>query len=226
VTDRIAFIFDMDGVIVDSTAAHVEAWRRYLEPHGVRIADIADRMLGKHNDELVRDFFAGRDLTAEEIFEHGARKEALYREMLKPVFEHAVVPGVVSFVRRYGDIPMAIASNAEPANVNFILENAGLRDSFRAVVNGHDVERPKPFPDIFLRAAELLGVEPLRCIVFEDSLTGVAAARAAGMRVVGVRTTLPAFDNVDVAIGDFRELAGDDWLRRLMGDGYPSPRKK
>ena len=74
---------------------------------------------------------------------------------------------------------MAVASNAEPANVDFVLDAAGLRPYFRAVLDGHQVSRPKPYPDIYLRAAEILGSVPAECVIFEDSLTGIRAARAA-----------------------------------------------
>jgi beta-phosphoglucomutase family hydrolase len=211
-----AFIFDMDGVLIDSTAAHTEAWRLYLNRHGVEMSDIAARMLGKHNDEIVREFFAGRDLSAEEALRHASEKERLYREIMRPVFESRLVAGVVDFIRRHPGIPMAIASNAEAANVDFVLESAGIRGYFACVVNGHDVARPKPFPDIFLRAAELLGVPAECCIVFEDSETGVAAARAAGMRVVALLTTLHKFDNVELTIADFTDPRLDEWLTPLL----------
>jgi HAD superfamily hydrolase (TIGR01509 family) len=212
----------MDGVIIDSTAAHVDAWREYLKQHGLEVPVSAHGMLGRHNDDLVRDFFSGQDLTSGQIFDHGARKEALYRQIIQPGLGGLLVPGIAAFIERHRGIPMAVASNAEPANIDFVLDMAGIRDRFQIVVNGHDVKRPKPFPDIFLRAAELLAVPAPQCLVFEDSLTGVAAARAAGMRVVGLLTTLPQFDNVDLVIRDFRELSGEDWFRPLMEGVYPA----
>jgi HAD superfamily hydrolase (TIGR01509 family) len=206
----------MDGVLIDSTASHTEAWRRYLTDHGIGIEDIGGRMLGKHNHEIVREFFAGHDLTAAEVARHGLDKERLYRDIILPVFESRLVAGAVAFVRRHAGIPMAVASNAEAANVDFVLENAGIRDRFAFVVNGHDVKRPKPFPDIFLRAAELLQSDPADCIVFEDSDTGVTAARAAGMRVVGLLTTLDRFDNVELAIKSFEDPRLERWLMPLL----------
>jgi HAD superfamily hydrolase (TIGR01509 family) len=125
----------------------------------------------------------------------------------------ALVPGVAAFLERQQDRPMAVGSNAEPANIDFVLDRAGLRHHFRALVDGHQVERPKPHPDIYLRAAALLGVPPDACIVFEDSPTGIAAGVAAGMRVVAVNTLgLPAFEGVDLVIDDFRSPALDRWL--------------
>jgi HAD superfamily hydrolase (TIGR01509 family) len=204
----------MDGVIVDSTEAHTEAWREYLKGHGLEIPDIHLRMLGKHNDEIVRDFFCDLVLSDEEVTQHGTCKEALYRQRIEPVFDTCIVPGVREFIRRNSAIPMGVASNAESANVEFVLSLAGVRDCFSVLVNGHDVQRPKPWPDIYLKAASLLGLPASDCIVFEDSETGVAAARAAGMRVVGLLTTLDRFDNVDLAISDFEDPALESWLQR------------
>lgn len=207
-----AFLFDMDGVIIDSTATHTRAWELYLERHGIRQPYIAERMLGKHNDAIVREFFNTHSMEDEDIVRHGAQKEALYRELMQPTVDERLVPGVRSFIQHHAGVPMAVASNAEPANVDFVLDLAGLRHFFRAVASGADVARPKPAPDIYLHAAKLLDVDPRGCIVFEDSATGVAAAHAAGMRVVALLTSLPAFDNVDLAIRDFRDSRLAEWL--------------
>ena len=209
-----ALLFDMDGVIVDSTALHTEAWRVYLRELGMDVEDIEGRMLGKHNADLVRDFFAGHELSPETIYHHGARKEAMYREMLRPVWEHHLVPGVVDFIRRHRQQPMAVGSNAEPANVKLVLELAGIRECFGAIVDGHQVSRPKPHPDVYLLAADLLGVHPERCIVFEDSATGIEAALAADMRVVGVTTTMSTLRGADLLISNFLDSELEAWLKR------------
>jgi HAD superfamily hydrolase (TIGR01509 family) len=211
----VALIFDLDGVIVDSTASHIEAWRRYLLEHGISVGDLEQRMLGKHNTELVRDFFAGCELTPELISHHGSEKEKLYRALMGPRLGAHLVNGAVDFIRRHADLPLAVASNAEAANVEFILDAAGIRHCFRTVVNGHDVPRPKPSPDIYRRAAELLNASAADCIVFEDSEVGVAAGRAAGMRVVGLTTTLAEFRDVDLTIRDFEDSGLESWLRDL-----------
>ena len=204
----------MDGVIVDSAAAHTEAWRVYLSGHGIGINDIEERMLGKHNDEIVRDFFTGHELSETDIIGHGVRKERLYRDMIAPVFAEKLIPGIAEFLRAHSGVPAAVATNAEPANVEFVLDRAGIRDYFRAVVNGHEVQRPKPAPDIYLKAASMLGAQSSDCVVFEDSLIGVQAARAAGMRVVGLTTTVSSFSNVDLAIRDFHDPRLEQWLQQ------------
>jgi HAD superfamily hydrolase (TIGR01509 family) len=210
-----ALIFDMDGVIVDSTATHAEAWRVYLKDHGLVIDDIENRMLGKHNDELIRDFFPSDVLTRELIFQHGSRKEAVYRTLMSPVLDEKLVPGACEFIRSRRHDPLGVASNAEPDNVSFVLDAAGLRSCFRVIIDGHQVARPKPFPDIYLEAARQLGFAPRDCVVFEDSVTGVQAARAAGMRVVGVSTTLAEFADVDLTVRDFFDPKLEPWLQEF-----------
>ena len=210
-----ALIFDMDGVIVDSTATHTEAWIVYLRQNGVSADNLLARMLGKHNGELVRDLFDSQVLTEANVVEHGARKEALYRDMIGPMLQDKLVPGVREFLARNKNWPMAVATNAEPANVQFVLGSAGLTEFFRVVVDGSQVSNPKPAPEVFLKAAALLDFPPGDCIVFEDSLTGIAAARAAGAHVVGVSTTLPEFPDVDLTIRDFFDPKLEPWLHAL-----------
>jgi beta-phosphoglucomutase len=206
-------IFDMDGVLIDSMPLHVLAWERYLQKLGISVEDLERRMHGKRNSELVRDLIDA-DLTEDVIFRHGADKEQLFRDMLlEQELSHAQIPGLIEFLERHRGEPMAIGSNAEPENIEFILERLGLRRYFSVTVNGMQVERPKPFPDIYLEAAKRLGVEPKNCIVFEDSPTGVEAGRAAGMRVVGVETTPTHFQGIDLRIKDFLDPVLEPWLQ-------------
>jgi beta-phosphoglucomutase len=136
----------MDGVIIDSNALHRAAWAEYNARHGIRTTEeMQQRMYGKRNDDIVRDFF-GANLSAGEVFTHGAAKEALYREMLKPQLEATLVPGLRSFLERHQGLPMAVGTNAEPANAEFVLREAGLSRYFRAVVDGHQVRNGKPHP--------------------------------------------------------------------------------
>jgi len=208
-----ALLFDMDGVLVHSMPLHTLAWERYLQSLGIQVDDLERRMHGKRNSELVADLISST-LTEDVVFAHGAEKERVFREMmLAEGIEKYRVPGVTEFLERHKDWPMAIGSNAEPANIAFTLDHFGLRPYFKVLVDGHQVERGKPFPDIYLRAAVLLGVEPKQCIVFEDSPTGAAAGLAAGMRVVGVETTPTHFqEGVALSIKDFTDPALEDWL--------------
>jgi len=211
--DGLALIFDMDGVIVDSNPLHREAWVEFNRRHGVETSDaMLERMYGGRNDQIVRDFF-GDSLPEDEVAAYGAAKEKIYREMLAGRIEETLVPGLRPFLDLYRGSPMAVATNAEPENVNFVLDRAGLRDYFRVVVDGHQVSRPKPHPDIYLRAASLLETAPSNCIVLEDSHTGVAAARAAGMRVIGLATTYVNLPDVDIMADNFCNGIVVSWLK-------------
>jgi beta-phosphoglucomutase family hydrolase len=215
-----ALLFDLDGVIVDSMPLHTRAWSAYLEQLGLPATDsaIASRMHGKRNDDIVEDFI-GRDLDPAAVFEHGAAKERLYRQLMATQLKEHLVRGVEEFLMHFEAVPMAVASNAEPANVDFVLDGAGLRPRFRVVVDGQQVDRPKPFPDVYLLAASLLGVKPLNCIVFEDSPAGIEAGRSAGMRVVGVQTHSADLRDVDLSIRDFEDPKLVPWLNSLQTKG-------
>jgi len=200
----LGLIFDLDGVIVDSMPVHTLAWQRYLADLGIADTNIAERMHGRRNDEIFRDFL-GNTVDEQGIFNHGAAKERLFRDLMGPQLNARLVPGIASLLRRAAGHPVALASNAERANIDFILDGANLRGCFQALVDGSQVERAKPAPDVYLRAAELLGLTPANCIVFEDSPVGITAARSAGASVVGVLTHSPTLEHVDFAVADFED---------------------
>ncbi len=207
-----ALIFDMDGVIIDSNPCHRIAWAEYMRRQGVEMTEAMQlRMYGKRNDEIVRDFFGDR-LSDPEVFAHGAAKEALYREMIEPHMEESLVPGIREFLARHRNSDVAVATNAEPANVDFILDHSGLRHFFQVIVDGHQVINPKPHPEIYLLVAQGLQVPPEDCVVFEDSHTGVKSGLAAGMRVVGVGTTHDDLNGISLLIRDFNDPALESWL--------------
>ena len=207
----IALIFDLDGVLVDSMPFHTLAWQRYLKQLGVDGEDVAKRMHGRRNDELVRDFL-GPDVPAHVVSDARRREGAAVSFHDGPRTQRQAGPGIASLLSRAKGVPVALATNAEPANVAFLLDGAGLRRWFQAIADGSQVENAKPAPDIYLLAAGQLGVAPRNCIVFEDSPVGIAAARAAGMRVVGVQTHSQRLENVDLAVQDFLDPELEPWL--------------
>ena len=208
----LALILDMDGVILHSNPLHRAAWELYSRRFGIEVDEaMHQRMYGRRNDDIVRDFF-GSQLTPEQVREHGAAKERLFREMMGPVINESLVPGVRKFLERHRDSPVAMATSAEPENVEFLLDRARLRPYFRAVVDGHQVHHPKPHPEIYLKAAEVLGVPPRDCVAFEDSFAGVQSAQAAGMAVVGILTTHDELPGVGLAIRDFNSPELEPWL--------------
>lgn len=210
--DGLGLIFDMDGVLLDSNPAHREAWVAYNRGCGIDTTEeMLERMYGRRNDEIIRDFF-GCGLSEEEVTRRGADKERLYRQMIGPRVEQMLVPGLRPFLDCYRQAPLALASNAEPQNVSFLLDRADLRVYFKVVVDGHQVSRPKPHPEIYLRAAESLRIAPENAIVFEDSHSGVEAARSAGMRVIGIRTTYVNLPGTIICVDNFLSRELYTWL--------------
>jgi len=198
--------------MVDSNPHHRLAWEAFNRRYGLETTEAMHQgMYGKRNDRIVRDFF-GASLSTEEVDARGAAKEALYRESISGHVENMLVPGLRDFLERYRGIPKAVASNAEPANVDFLLDQGGLRPYFQVVLNGHQVSHPKPDPEIYLRAAELLHVEPAGCIVFEDSYSGIEAGRAAGMKVIGLSTTHDDLPGTELIADNFKNEDLYAWL--------------
>jgi HAD superfamily hydrolase (TIGR01509 family) len=187
-------IFDMDGVVVDSEPRHEQAFLEvvreigYGESHGLRFADY----VGRSDRELWLDFIAKHHppQALEELLAMKRRRVVGIIRREQPLFKG--LPTLVEkLAARY---PLALASGSERAVVEEVLKLDGLGRFFSAVVTGSDVQRGKPAPDIFLRAAELLGVAPPDCWVIEDSKPGVAAGLAAGMRVIAITNTHPPED--------------------------------
>jgi beta-phosphoglucomutase len=216
-----AFIFDMDGTIVDNMAFHTKSWLEFFERRGkVYDADAFFReTAGAQGREILRERL-GSDIPDDEIAVLAQEKDALYRDMYAP--HRAAIQGFEDFVTQADarGVALAVATSAPPKNIVFTLDELDLRRHFAAVVGAADVKQGKPHPDVFLKAAEKLGVDPANCIVFEDAPMGVEAARRAGMRAVVITTTLPAeafgeFDNVIAIVGDYDELAVDALLAGL-----------
>lgn len=213
-----AAIFDMDGVIADTNPYHTIAWREYYQRNGKPLSDedFVRYVSGNHNRAIVRHLFDGRDLTDEEAYQLGDEKEALFRELYAP---HLVpVPGLPEFLKalKAAGVKTAVGTSAPVENLDFVMEKLNLRPYFDVLLHEKLVSRPKPDPEIYQRAMALLGVLPTDSIIFEDSMTGIRAARAAGARVVGVATThspeeLQAI--TDFVIRDFEGLTVEQFLK-------------
>lgn len=213
IADGLGLIFDMDGVILNSNPIHMKAWALYLERQAMPASAVRpEDMYGKRNDQILGSLFP--DAGPEEISSHSRDKEALYRELMAPVIEDYLTPGLREFLEANRHHPIAMGTNAERANADFVLDTARLRPYFRTVVDGWMVDHAKPAPDIYLRVAAELGLAPKNCIVFEDSYSGIAAGLAAGARVVGVTSTHTDFPQLDLHIRDFKQAPLADWLAR------------
>ena len=213
---ELAVIFDMDGVIVDNNRYHRQAWKQLCESHGSIFTDEKYyTLVGRTIEENMKIMF--EDLTSDQIREYSAEKETCYRK----AFEKHIRPltGLIPFLQllEKNNIKRALATSAPSENVDFVLGKTKTRRFFRAIIDDSKASRGKPDPEIFLKAAELINMDPADCIVFEDGVNGIEAAKRAGMKAVALTTTFPAekLSKADVIIKDF---AGVDlgFLKKLI----------
>lgn len=185
-----AIIFDLDGTLIDNNTFHIEAWKAFYEKKGLLFSmDVyKDQINGRINNDIFR-IIMGDYITQPEIDAYGAEKEALYRELYAAHI--APINGLLGFLDNVqeADIPMGIATSGIIPNIEFMFSHISIRDYFGAVIDGEMITKGKPDPEIFLKAAAALSVDPQQCIAFEDSLAGIRSAKAAGMYVVGLSTT-------------------------------------
>ncbi len=213
-------IFDMDGVLVDNNRHHLAAWKALGREMGRDFSD-ADilRLFGQRNREILNALL-DRVPSDDELLRYGPRKEELYREIMRP--ELVSVPGLGEFLAdlRANSIRMAVATSGPQENLEFVLEGLEINRFFDVLVTGPEVPRSKPYPDIFLRAAERLGFPPADCVVFEDSAPGIQAALNAGCPCVALATTHNAAEleayGPSLIVADFRGLRLDDLNRRPL----------
>lgn len=187
-----AVLWDMDGTIVDSADYHAEAWHAAMAPRGVHLTDEMFRStFGQRNDTILR-IWVGESITDEQIRAISDEKEAAYRAI---VAERgiALLPGIARRIAQLRERGwrQAIASAAPRANVEAIIAALDLGGVIDGFVGAEDVRHGKPDPEVFQRAAALLGAAPERCVVVEDAPAGVEAGRRAGMRVIGVGVNHP-----------------------------------
>lgn len=210
-----AVLWDMDGTLLDSAEYHWHSWRSALAEEGFPLAyEQFLASFGQRNDTILRSHF-GPDLPDHEIERIGGGKEARYRELVR---QQGIVllPGVTHWLVKLHQQGwrQAIASAAPRLNIETILEVLGIEQYFDALVSAEDVQRGKPDPQVFLLAAERLGVPSTRCIVVEDAPAGVEAGRRAGMATIGVRSAhaeLPA----DLVVSTLEDLSEDAFDRLL-----------
>ena len=195
-----AFLFDLNGTVIDDMQFHIQSWYEILNSLGATISYEETKLqcYGK-NEELLERVFPGR-FTAEEISAMIIDKETRYQENFRPFLK--LIDGLDEFLEQayQSKIKMAIGSAAIPFNIDYILNGLQLHKYFPAVVSAYDVVESKPHPETFLQCAEKLNVAPEDCIVFEDSPKGVEAAARAGMKAVVITTmhTKEEFENDNI----------------------------
>ena len=204
-----AVIFDLDGTLLDNNAFHLESWKQYLRQINREMSDeeYNEKINGRTNRDVVK-YLYGENLSEDEIWKYTMEKEALYRELYKPHI--APVAGLMDLLKQLDNlqVPMAIATSGVQVNIDFMFEHVPIKKFFRKVVDSSYITRGKPDPEIFLKAAEFLQTPPSECLVFEDAVVGVKAAKAAGMKVVAVLTTHTSdeLSGSDLIVQDYREL--------------------
>ena len=203
-----AVVFDWDGVVVDSSAHHERSWEILAAKRGLPLPpDHFKRGFGKKNNVIIPDLGWATDPA--EVDALAREKEEIYRSLVR---EKGIepLPGVRELLAalQTAEIPCAIGSSTERANLDCLLDLMDLRKFFRVIVSGEEVVHGKPDPSIFLLAAERLGVAPAECVVIEDALVGIEAAKRAGMPVLAVATTEPleALGSADAATASMVEV--------------------
>ena len=189
---KLLAIFDHDGVLVDSLDAHQRAWVELGERAGLPVtADFIRETFGMANPSIFRKL-VGDSISAAEIARYTELKETCYRDLARGKI--ALMDGVRDLLDRLdaAGFVLAVGTSGIRANLQLTIDEAGLAGRFAAIASAEDFTHGKPDPEVFLVAARKAGVEPGHAVVFEDAVYGIQAAKAAGMRAVGVTTTSPA----------------------------------
>lgn len=184
-----AVIFDLDGVIVTTDEFHYNAWFRLCEEEGILFTrEINNRLRGVSRQESLRIILEKSEkiYTEEEIVELANRKNGYYRESLQNLTEKGILPGVSLTLNELKKRKIKLAIGSSSKNAPTILKQIGLDSYFDAVVDGNDIKNSKPDPEVFLLAAQKLGVDPENCLIVEDAEAGVIAAIAGNMKVAAI----------------------------------------
>lgn len=205
----IAVIFDMDGVICHTNPYHSLAFREFFSSRNLNPTDedFAAHMFGKSNSYILSHFLK-RPVAGDELLELENEKESLFRKIYEPHIEP--ISGVVEFISDLyaNNVKLGVATSAPYANLDLIMSKVPVRDKMGSILASEHVKKHKPDPEVYLTSAKNLGVTPDQCVVFEDSFSGISAARNAGMRVVGVLTshTINELPPCNMYIENYREI--------------------
>ncbi len=194
-------IFDLDGVIVDSNPYHQKAWYLFLKQHNIHLTEkeLREKVFGRTGSEALKILFNAA-LSNDDIEKYTTAIDNKYRNLFRPYIKP--LQGLENFLQQLVEnkIEYAIATSAPPVNVEFVLSNTDLLDYFKVIIDNTYIINSKPHPEIYLKTAEILQQKPENCIAFEDSLSGIASAQNAGMKVIALATT---HTKNELAIADF-----------------------
>ncbi|MFB0559147.1 MAG: HAD family hydrolase [Dehalococcoidales bacterium] len=216
-SSTMAVIWDMDGVIADTAPYHMKAWQEVFQKRGVNFTREDFRHnFGQRNDTIIRNTM-GKEVPREEIDTIAREKEAGFRQKIgqnvKPL------PGAIKLIESLAEqgVKLALASSAPMENIQLVISGLGISGYFQTIITGRDVTEGKPSPQSFLLAAQRLGIEPRNCIVIEDAIAGVSAAKKAGMRCLAITNTHPrtSLREADLIVDTLEEVGVND-LERLL----------
>jgi beta-phosphoglucomutase len=201
------FLFDLDGVIVDTAVFHFQAWRRCAQKLGGDFTEAQNEELKgvSRVDSLTKIIeWTGASVTADEFEALMVEKNEWYLELVQELSAADGLPGAVAFLEHSHAQGVKIALGSASKNAPMILDKMGLTPLFDAIIDGNNVINGKPHPEVFLKGAAALGLNPEECVVFEDSIAGVQAAKTGGMSCVGIGApeTLEGADVHFTALGD------------------------
>ncbi len=215
----VGVIFDVDGVLVDSYQAHFDAWVIVGQQRGFTISEaMFATSFGRTSREAIVDVFGLTQLSPEEIAELDLTKEAIYRDLLADTFPELDGAGELIDALHADGFKLGVGSSGPPGNVDLAVDKLARRDKFSGIITGRDVTRGKPDPQVFLYAAERMGVAPRQCCVLEDAPAGIAAAHAAGMKCIAVTSTGRTREEQSAAdwiVSSLREVTPER-VRRLI----------
>lgn len=206
-----AAIFDMDGVVVDNHKYHYQAWKAFADKYNFNLTPeiYRDRFNGKTNADLFPMIFG--EVTQEKMQKYADEKEGMYKKIyLEHMKAHTGLIDFLEFLKKK-KIKIALGTSAPTSNVDFTLDNLKLRHYFEVIVDGSQVDKGKPDPQVYQLCALKLGVSPGDCVVFEDSLAGLESGERAGCRIVGVATSHEVYElegKTSMIIHDFTEAKG------------------
>lgn len=203
-----AIIFDLDGVIVSTDALHYQAWKAIATHEEIEFnEEINHRLRGVSRMESLEIILekATKTYTLQEKIALATAKNQIYIELLNHLSEQDILPGVMDVLSELKKKRIKIAIGSSSKNTPTILKHIGLSQAFDAIADGNDVQRSKPYPDVFLKAAEKLGLNPHRCVVVEDAEAGIEAAKHAGMIACALSDAKKSA-KADYQLNDIREL--------------------